>query len=120
MFVKAIKAATGNPGQINGSRTKPAHGNAPPDKSVKDFQWPVRLIQVCIWKAGNKTSVFHRILFAYAYGLVVERCTFSSFADKHLVDEGVINTAEYHAAVVFKPDGYATNRNAVRKVHGAV
>src|SRR6476620_7596151 len=120
MLIKAIKASTGHPGEINGSRTQPAYGHPPPDKSFKYLQGTIWLIQVGIREPCDHAGIYYILLFTYADRFIVKGSTLSPFCYKKLIDKGVVDSAKHHLFLVFNSNGNAANRDTMGKVHCAV
>src|ERR1043165_9750812 len=120
MLIKSIKPISGYPAQIDSSGTKPANRNTFSDKTFKNLQGAVFVIQVYIWKTGYKAGLDNMMFIAYRDGLIIQCGAFSFFRKKKFIDMWVENGPHDHFPFFFNCYRNAVERNAMGKIHRAV
>src|SRR5882757_60408 len=120
MFIKSIETPGGYPAKIHGGRSQPADGNSFTDQAVENIQGAIGLVQVSIGEACYQAGGKNRSFFADLYLLVIQRGAESFLCKKEFIDKGVVYCSQYDLPVLLNTDGYATERDAVGKIHRSV
>src|SRR5450432_3794590 len=120
VFIKSVEPPGRYPAEIHGRRPQPAHGDATPDQSGEYFQRAIGMIEISIRETRHQTGTADFRFGAYLYLLVVERGAISCLREIEFIDKRIINGAQDHLAILLQADRYATDRDAMCKIHRTI